>query len=317
MRYVEIPGTELRVSMIGLGCNAFGERADREASLAIVDRALDAGVTLLDTADMYCEGRSEEILGEALKGRRDRVVLATKGGGVARGIAPGGGSRKYLTHALEASLRRLRTDYVDLYYVHYFDPATPGLETLETLDELRRAGKIRAIGVSNYSAWQVCKSLWTSERAGLIRVACVQASYSLVDRTTELEMLPLCIDQQIGLWAFWPLGGGILTGKYRANEPPPDTSRILTQPILAKSFTPSRIALAERVASAAAKLRCTPAQLALAWVLSRPGVTGALIGATKVSQLEDNVGAMDVVIPEELARELEDLSAEARWTPFR
>lgn len=317
MRSVQLPSSDLRVSVIGLGCNAFGTRADRAAAFAILDRALDAGITLLDTADMYGKGESEVILGEWLQGRRDRLVLTTKGGGAGNAPAERGGSRTYLKAAFEASLRRLRTDYVDLYYVHYYDDVTPDDETFGALDELRCEGKIRAVGVSNYAAWQVGRTLCASERNGFVRCSVVQASYSLIDRTAELEMLPLCRAENLGFYAFWPLGGGILTGKYHTDTPPPPASRLLTQPLFAQSVTSPRLTFAERVASIARDNGWSPSQLALAWVLGRSGVTGALCGATRPAQLDDNLGALDIDLPNQLMRELEELSADALRTPFR
>lgn len=317
MRFDVLPSSDLKVSVIGLGCNSFGTRADRDASLRILDRALDAGITLFDTADMYGNGKSEEILGEWVPKRRERVVLTTKGGGAGNKPAERGGSRQHLRSALEASLRRLQTDYIDLYYVHYFDGGTPDDETFGTLEEFKREGKIRAVGVSNYSAWQVCRTLWASERNKFVRCSVVQASHSLIDRTAELEMLPLCRAEQVGFYAFWPLGGGILTAKYHSDEPPPPSSRLLTQPIFAQSVTSPRLSFAQRVASMAREHGWTPAQLALAWVLKRPGVTGALCGATRTEQLDDNLGALDVDLSDDLMRELEELSSDAQRTPFR
>lgn len=317
MRTVRLPHSDLSVSVLGLGCNSFGTRADRTAAVAILDRALDAGITLFDTADMYGNGKSEEILGEWLQGRRDKVILTTKGGGAGNKPAPQGGSRAYLKDALEASLRRLRTDYIDLYYVHYYDGETPDDETFATLDHFKREGKIRAAGVSNYAAWQVCRTLCTSLRHDFIRCSVVQASYSLIDRTAELEMLPMCRAEDVGFYAFWPLGGGILTGKYREDAPPPPSSRLLTQPLFAQSVTSPRLQFAERVASIARQFGWSPAELALAWVLKRPGVSGALCGATRTEQLDDNLGALDIELGDETMQQLEDLSADARRTPFR
>ena len=317
MQSVQLPHSDLRASILGLGCNAFGTRADRDAAFAILDRALDAGITLFDTADTYGNGKSEEILGEWLQGRRDRVVLTTKGGGSGNAPAERGGSQTHLRNALEASLRRLRTEYVDLYYVHYYDGVTPDEETFGALDAFKHEGKIRAAGVSNYAAWQVERTLWTSERAGLIRCSVVQASYSLVDRTAELEMLPLCRAENVGFYAFWPLGGGILTGKYHVDAPPPPSSRLLTQPLFAKSVNAPRLAFAERVTAIAREHGRTTAQLALGWILGRDGVSGALIGATRPEQLADNLGSLDLELSAQLAHEMEELSADALRTPFR
>ncbi len=250
MEYRRLGRTGFRVSALGLGCNAFGSRTDEGSARAILDRAIAAGITLVDTADMYAEQDSERILGAALAGRRDKVLLSTKGGArVGPRPNDGGASRQHLVTALEASLRRLRTDYVDLYSVHFPDPETPDEETLGTLDDLVRAGKIRYVCASNYAAWQVCRALWTSERRNTVAFQAVQASYSLVDRTVELELQPLCRELGLGLIAFWPLGGGLLTGKYAPDQEPPPGSRALTQPVFRASFTHERL-LGARAATA-------------------------------------------------------------------
>ncbi|MGH7715681.1 MAG: aldo/keto reductase [Vulcanimicrobiaceae bacterium] len=317
MRSAVLPNSDLRVSVVGLGCNAFGTRADRDSSIAILNSAFEAGVTLFDTADIYGNGKSEEILGEWLKERRDRVVVTTKGGGAGNKPAERGGSRAHLQRALDASLKRLQTDYIDLYYVHYFDGVTPDDETFATLDAFKREGKIRAVGISNYSAWQVCRTLWTSQRNTFVQCSVVQASYSLIDRTAEIEMLPLARAENLGFYAFWPLGGGILTAKYHADAPPPPSSRLLTQPLFAQSVTSPRLSFAKRVAVMAGEHGWSPAQLALAWVLKRPGVTGVLCGATRTAQLDDNLGTVEIELPDDVMRELEELSADAQRTPFR
>lgn len=318
MEYRTLGRTGFRVSALGLGCNAFGSRTDERTARSILDRALDAGVTLVDTADMYSDQESERILGEALAGRRDRVVLSTKGGSrVGSGPNDAGASRHHLVTALEASLRRLRTDWVDLYTVHFPDPETPDEETLRALDDLVSAGKVRYICASNYAAWQVCRALWASDRRGTVAFQAVQASYSLVDRTVELETQPLCRATGLGMVAFWPLGGGVLTGKYAPDEEPPAGSRAMTQPIFQRSFTRERLLLARELQRLARAHEESPAAVALAWVLRRPAVSSVLVGATRVEQLEENLRAIELSLDDALVKELDELSDPARWTPFR
>lgn len=318
MQYRRLGRTGFRVSAVGLGCNAFGSRADESAARAILDRALDAGVTLIDTADMYADQRSEEIIGVALSGRRDAVVLSTKGGSrVGAGPNDEGATRHHLVRALEASLRRLRTDYVDLYTVHFPDPYTPDEETMSTLDSFVRAGKIRYVCASNFAAWQVMRSLWASERIGAVTIQAVQASYSLLDRTVETELRPMCQDRGLGLVAFWPLGGGLLTGKYVTDQAPPADSRVLTQPVFQRSFTRERHQLADEFASIARECDVQPAALALSWVLHQETVSSVLVGSTKPDQLSQNLRALDVALDPEMLERLDVLSAAARRTPFR
>lgn len=317
MEYRRLGHTGFRVSALGLGCNAFGGRADERSAKAILDRALEAGITLIDTADTYAHQASERILGEALAGRRDEVILSTKGGSqVGDGANERGASRHHLIAALEGSLRRLRTDYVDLYTLHFPDPETKDEETLAALDDLVSSGKIRYICASNYAAWQLCRALWASDRCGTVAFQAVQASYSLVDRTVELEMQPLCLDQGLGLLAFWPLGGGLLSGKYAPGADPPPGSRALTQPVFQQSFTRDRQHLASELRRIACARGESPAALALAWVLRRPAISSVLVGATRVEQLEQNLSALHVELDDELV-ELDELSSPARWTPFR
>ncbi|NKQ58032.1 aldo/keto reductase [Amycolatopsis sp. K13G38] len=318
MEHRRLGNTGFRVSALGLGGNAFGGRADARSARNILDRALAAGITLVDTADSYAGQESERILGEALTGRRDQVVLASKGGSqVGAGPNDHGATRHHLIAALDGSLRRLRTDYLDLYTVHFADPETGDEETLSALEAMVSAGKVRYVCASNYPAWRVCRALWTSDRRGLVRFQAVQASYSLVDRTVELETQPLCLDQGVGIIAFWPLGGGLLSGKYAPGENPPPGSRALTQPIFRRSFTPQRLELARELRCIAEQRGETPGALALAWVLRRPGISSVLVGATRVEQLEQNLRCLAVEFDDELMEQLDSLSAASRWTPFR
>ena len=319
MDYRLLGRSGLRVSGIGLGCNAFGSRCDAATASAIIDRAIDAGINLIDTADMYSGTASERIVGDALKRhQRESVVLATKGGArLGDGPNDRGSSRAHLTAAVNASLDRLQTDYIDLYQVHFADPDTPDDETMDILDDLVAAGKIRYAGASNYPAWRLCRALWASDHASTVRFQALQASYSLADRTAEAEVIPCCLDLGLGVLAYWPLGGGLLTGKYREGEPPPEGSRVRTQPIFEQSFTGPRLRLAAAITDLARQCGAEPTALALSWVRGRPGISSVLTGATAIGQLEQNLRAVDVQIEPEVAARLDELSRDSVWTPFR
>lgn len=300
------------MSVLGLGTNAFGGRATADVSRDVIAAALACGMTFIDTANIYTGGQSETILGEALRGRRHEAVLATKAGLVA---GPGphdrGSSRLHLMRELEASLRRLETDYVDLYQIHTFDPTTPPEETLRTLDDMVRQGKVRYIGASNHRAWELMKMLGMSDRLGLERYVSIQPSYSLGDRVPERELVPLCLDQGVGLIAYFPLAGGLLTGKYRPGVAPPPDSRAAKSPAFGKKMLEheARRALAEGVVAVAAEVGATPSQVALAWILARPAVATAIAGATRVSQVEENAAAAELELPAEILGRLDALSA--------
>jgi aryl-alcohol dehydrogenase-like predicted oxidoreductase len=300
------------VPVIGLGANNFGGRATPEASREVIAAALANGIRLIDTANVYAATKSEAIIGEALEGRRHEAIIATKAG-----IVTGGGERRHDTsraHVLrevEASLRRLRTDYIDLYQMHAYDPLTPLDETLRALDDLVRAGKVRYIGASNYQAWQLLKAVGLSERLGLERFVSVQPSYSLADRRVEGELVPACLDQGIGIIAYLPLAGGLLTGKYvGATEVPPD-SRAAKVPGYDRLMLEgeARQALARGVVELARARGVTAGQLALAWLIGRPGVATAIAGATRAAQVEENARAAELSLDAEALERLEHLSA--------
>lgn len=310
MKYRKLGQSGLKVSEVGLGTNIFGTRADRSTSIAIVHRALDGGLNLIDTANMYTGGSSEEIIGEALKDRRGEAILTTKASmKVGDGPNDVGSSRWHMMREVEKSLRRMKTDYIDLYLVHQFDPDTPLEETLRALDDLVSSGKVRYVGASNYSAWQLCKGLWTSDRRNLVRYEVVQEGYSLADRAVESEMVPMCLDQGVGLVAYFPLASGLLTGKYRSGQPLPEDSRAAANARVAERVQdPQRLELAAGLSSLAESIGCTPAQLALAWLLSKPVVTSVISGARTVAQLEENLGASDVAVPHDVVAQLDELS---------
>lgn len=309
MRYRQLGRSGLRVSAYALGTNAFGGRADEEASTAIIHHALDHGVTLIDTANIYTGGQSERIIGQAIRGRRAEVILATKCGmRVGDGSNDETSSRWHIMREVERSLGRLGTDYIDLYQIHRFDATTPLEETLRALDDLVRQGKVRYVGCSNYAAWQLCKALWLSDRHGFVRFDSVQPEYSPADRRIESELVPLCLDQGVGILAYFPLAGGLLTGKYRPGSRPPQGSRAVTQPRFAARLTDRNLALAQEMERVAAEVGATVAQVTLAWVMNRPGITSALVGATRVAQQEENLRAVELQLPPEVMDRITELS---------
>jgi aryl-alcohol dehydrogenase-like predicted oxidoreductase len=309
MKYQTLGRAGLKVSAIGLGANNFGGRADKAASIATIHAALDAGVTLIDTANTYAGGNSETIIGEALQGRRHEAVVATKAGmKVGETWADNGSSRFHLFRQLEISLRRLNTDHIDLYQIHRFDAETPLEETLRALDDMVRQGKVRYIGASNYAAWQLMKALAISERNSFVRYDSVQPEYSLANRAVERELVGLCRDQGVGLIPYFPLAGGILTGKYKRGEQAPAGSRFSGPAMAARLQDEAKMSLSEGVVAIAQDVGCTPAQLALAWLLHQKVVCSVISGATRPAQVQENVGALDVKLSEDALKRLDELS---------
>jgi aryl-alcohol dehydrogenase-like predicted oxidoreductase len=305
--------TGLKVSNLCLGAMTFGNAqwgCDEATAVRIVDRFLDAGGNFIDTADVYSSGVSEEITGRAIRKKRDQVVLATKVAGP-MGTGPNdlGLSRKHVLDAVEKSLRRLGTDHVDLYQVHAYDPSTPLDETLRALDDCVRAGKVRYLGCSNYSAWQLMKANAIAAAQGIARFDCLQPQYSLVCRHIEREHLPLCREEGIGVIPWSPLGGGLLTGKIRRGAAPPAGSRAAIDPMNRARFQSDRnLSVAEAVVEVGARLGRSASQVALAWVAEQPGVTAPIFGARTLEQLEDNLGAADLVLDDEARKRLEEAS---------
>jgi aryl-alcohol dehydrogenase-like predicted oxidoreductase len=283
---------------------------DDATSKAIVDRFLEAGGNFIDTADIYSVGVSEEITGRAIRDRRQSLVLATKvAGPMGGGPNDLGLSRKHILEAVDASLRRLGTDYVDLYQVHAFDPTTPLDETLGALDDCIRVGKVRYAGCSNYSAWQLMKANALARELGTARFDCLQPQYSLVCRFIEREHLPLCIEEGIGVIPWSPLAGGLLTGKIRSGQAPPEGSRASVDTMNQERFSSERnLEIADVVAQVARTLGKTSSQVALAWVMCQPGVTSPIFGARNLEQLEDNLAAADLTLDEEAIGRLEEVS---------
>jgi aryl-alcohol dehydrogenase-like predicted oxidoreductase len=308
MKYRRLGTSGLKVSEIGLGCNNFGMRIDQAQTTAVVHAALDAGVTLFDTADVYGAKQSEVMLGVALGARRHEVVLATKFG-LPTGALPygAGGSRRYVTAAVEASLKRLGTDYIDLYQMHRPDPETPIDETLRALDDLVRAGKVRYLGNSNFTGWQVTDADWTARSLGLNRFVSAQNNYSLVERAVEAEVLPACERFGLGMLPFFPLASGLLTGKYRRGEPPPEGTRLAAWgPRGAAFMSEANFDRAERLSAWAEGRGRTILELAFAWLLARPAVSSVIAGATSPVQVSLNAATADWVLS---AGDLEEVAA--------
>lgn len=309
MEYRQLGRTGTRVSELCLGAMTFGREADEDASRAIIDRFIDAGGNFIDTADMYSRGGSEEVVGRALTGRRDDIVLATKVRfPMGEGPNDHGASRRHIREGIEASLRRLQTDHVDLYQIHCWDPATPLEETLSTLDDLVREGKVRYIGASNYTGWQLAKALGISALRGWEPFISLQPQYSLVVRDIERELLPLCRAEGLAVLPWSPLGRGVLTGKYRRGEAPPENTRGESDPLTQNLLDDRTFAVAEAVGKVAADLGRTPAQVALNWVMTRDGVTAPIVGARTVEQLDDNLGALGWRLDDEHDRQLHEAS---------
>ncbi|BFH59620.1 aldo/keto reductase [Paenibacillus azoreducens] len=318
MRYRRLGGSGLEVSVLGLGTNAFGKRADQEESARIIHHAIDRGVNFIDTANIYAGSESERIIGEALADKRHGVVLATKAG-LVNGEGPNtkGSSRYHLMQELDRSLKRLQTDYVDLYQIHTFDPHTPLEETLRTLDDMIRSGKVRYIGASNYAAWELMKALGISDMRGLNRYVSIQTSYSLADRTPEQEIVPLCLDQGVGIIPYFPLAGGILTGKYSFADRAPLNSRAQTDLNFGRFINDRTLELSESVSRLAEDSGCTPSTLSLAWLMEQPAVSTVIVGATRTEQLDENLKCLELNPGRNVLNKLDGISEAFRYgRPF-
>ncbi len=296
MDYTQLGRSGLRVPKLVLGCMTFGREIDEAAAQPIIRRALDAGIDFFDTADVYGQGASEEIVGRALKDVRERVVIATKFFGK-MGEAPNdqGASRQHIMSSAEASLRRLQTDRIDLYQIHRFDPATPLDETLRALDDLVSAGKVRYLGCSNFAAWQIVKALWVSDREHWAEFVSVQPRYNLLFREPEIDLLPMCESEGLGVIPYSPLAGGFLTGKYQRGAPIPPDSRLATVSWYQDIYVKEKSFRVVDALAQYARTRGIPKeQLAIAWVLSHPTVTAPIVGARTVEQLETALAAYDL-----------------------
>jgi aryl-alcohol dehydrogenase-like predicted oxidoreductase len=326
LEYRQLGKSGLRVSALTLGTMTFGGRAqfanvgdtDLEGARRQIDMALDAGVNLIDTADIYSLGASEQIVGDALKGRRDQVLLATKARfGMGRGPNDAGLSRQHLIEACEASLRRLQTDHIDLYQVHEWDGQTPLQETLGALEHLLQSGKVRYVGCSNFAGWQVLKALGIADANGLPRFVSQQVYLSLQERSAEYEIVPSALDQGLGLLIWSPLAGGLLSGKYRRGQPPPPGSRHASEWDEPPVYDEDRLYdTVEALVEIADNRGVSPARVALAWLLSRPGVTTVIVGARTDEQLADNLAAAELELSADEHARLEQVSRPPLIYPY-
>jgi aryl-alcohol dehydrogenase-like predicted oxidoreductase len=294
MEWRNLGSSGLRVSLVGLGCNNFGGRIDLATSRKVVNRAIDLGITLLDTADIYGnQGGSETALGEILGETRKHIVLATKFGMVmdeARGLK--GASRRYIMSAVEGSLKRLKTDWIDLYQLHIYDPLTPIEETQRALDDLIRQGKVRYVGCSKLPAWRVTEAHWTARAHNLNAFVSIQDEYSLVVRDIERDLIPVARAYGLGLLPYFPLASGLLTGKYKRGAPPAEDSRFAKMPNLGERYlTEANFALVEKLEAFAKARGHSLLELAFSWLAARPYVASVIAGATRPEQIEQNVKA--------------------------
>jgi aryl-alcohol dehydrogenase-like predicted oxidoreductase len=326
MEFRKLGGSGLKVPALSFGTGTFGGTHGFEAwgtsgvkeAARLVDICLESGISMFDSADIYSQGRAEEILGKAIKGRRDQVIVSTKG---TFRMGPGdndvGSSRQHLTEAIEASLRRLGTDHIDIYQLHGFDALTPVEEVLQTLDAFVRAGKIRYIGCSNFSGWHLMKSLAASERLGLARYVAHQAYYSLIGREYEWELMPLALDQGVGAIVWSPLGWGRLTGKIRRGQPRPKVSRLPGSIEYAPPVTDERLyRVVDALDLVAEETGRSVPQIAINWLLQRPSVANVIIGARDEKQLRQNLGAVGWNLTPAQVAALEAASATTKVYPY-
>ncbi|MGI0130626.1 MAG: aldo/keto reductase [Thermoplasmata archaeon] len=324
MQHTKLGRTGLNVSRLCLGTMTFGLQIDEAAAFAVLDRAAEAGVTFLDTADVYPLGGSveragttEKIIGRWLKGKRNQFVVATKAFG-RTGPQPwdAGNSRRHIMDAVDASLHRLGTDWIDLYQLHQYDPQTPIDETLQALSDLVRVGKVRYIGCSNFLAYRLARSVGRSEALGIARFESVQPRYNLLFREFERELFPLCLDEGIGVIPYNPLAGGMLSGKHDRTKPPPEGTRF-SIPNAGRMYQDrywheSVFDAVDAFVRLAGEAGLNPATLAIAWVLKQPAVTAPIIGASRPDQLSDTLAALDVQLDDDLLGKLDELTREFR-----
>lgn len=321
MEYRQLGVTGVRVSAIAYGTFPLGTYTDTAAGVRMIHAAMERGVNFIDTANVYFEGRSEDIVGAALRDRRNRAVLASKVGRLAGpGPNESGAARYHIAREVEGSLRRLKTDYIDVYYIHIPDPTTPLEETLRALDDLVHQGKVRYLGTSHFAAWHIVDGLRLAERNRLTPWVVEQPRYCLIDRAIEQEVAPMAKALGIGIVAHSPLGGGFLTGKYRPGEPPPPDSRFAARPDGITSLpqhydqmmSEPNLAVVETLREFAREYGTTPSAIALAWVLAQPFISSAIIGPKNPAQLADNLAAAEIDLAAEHVDRLTAISDFAR-----
>jgi len=311
MHYRILGETGVRVSCLCMGTVTFGREANEEAAAAMFHRCREAGINFFDTANVYADGQAEKILGRLIADCRDEIVLTSKAGFPAGDdVNARGLSRRHIVRSVEASLKQLGTDRLDLYFVHTFDPSTPVEETLRALDDLVHQGKILYPAASNWAAWQIATALGISAREGLARFECIQPMYNLAKRQAEVEILPLAQAERLGVISYSPLGGGLLTGKYGTKQRP-DQGRLVDNSMYVRRYgDPAYYEIAERFTAHAKERGVHPATLAVAWVMTNPALTAPIIGARNVEQLEGSLAALDVPMTPEWRAEISALSIE-------
>ena len=309
MEYRRLGTSGLKISAVGLGCNPFGNEVDQATAKAIVDAAMDEGVTYFDTADSYFEGRSEQLLGEALKGRRHEVIVATKfGNRTGPGPNDSGASRKHILESCEASLRRLQTDCIDVYQVHTPDRSTPIEETMRALDDLVRAGKVRYIGCSNFFEWEVAEAQWQARKRGLTEFVSCQDFYNLLYRDIEKRMEPFCIKNGLGMIPYFPLAGGLLGGAFQRGVEPEPGSRAAIRPTFKAWDTDRNWTAQERLRDFAAERGWALSQMAVAWLLTRPMMATVIAGADRPEHIRENVKALEVRFSEADLKKIDEIT---------
>jgi aryl-alcohol dehydrogenase-like predicted oxidoreductase len=306
VEYRQLGHAGVRVSVIGMGTNQFGSKVDQTTVSSVIDAAQDLGINFIDTADVYAQGKSEETLGHALKGRWHRFVLATKVyGKTGDGPNDYGASRYHIMNGIEASLRRLQSDHIDLYQIHRWDENTPIEETLRALDDLVRSGKVRYVGASAFASWQLAKANLLADLQGWSPFVTVQSHYHMLERKVEREVIPYCQTHDVGFIPYFPLAGGFLTGKYKQGAPPPSGSRGETSSYVQQYMTDENYTKVKDLTAWAEARDRTMAQLAHAWLLAQPQVCSVISGLTRLEHLQQNAKAADWSLTEEQIEEVE------------
>jgi len=308
--YRRLGRSGLEVSVVGIGCNNFGRRLDLDGTAAVLNQAIDEGINLLDTADIYGgEGASEELMGKALEGKRHQVVLATKfAGPMGEGPMSKGTSRNHIIDAVDASLRRLKTDYIDLYQVHFPDKKTPMEETMRALDDLVRAGKVRYLGNSNYAGWQIAHAQWIAEHYRMTPFISAQNEWSLLKRAVETEVVPAAQEFGLGVLPYFPLASGLLTGKYKRGAAAPEGTRLAAGPMAERALTDANFDIVEQLETYVQERGHTLLELAFSWLASHPAVGSVIAGATKPEQVTSNAAAASWVLTDEERAEVDQIA---------
>ena len=308
MQYRSLGKSGLKVSAIGLGTNQFGGKVDQSTSNNIIAAALDGGVNLIDTADVYQNGRSEEFIGKALQGKREKALIATKGYfSTGEGPNDRGASRHHILSAVEASLRRLNTEAIDLYQIHRWDDETPIQETMQVLDDLIRSGKVRYIGASNFSAWQLVWANDIADKNNWTKMVSIQPHYHMFERTIESELIPACLNFKIGILPYFPLAGGFLTGKYKVGEPPPPDSRGATSQYVQNYLTPKNHAILDNLITFTQNHNHNMVELAHAWLLAQSQISSVISGATRVEQVQANIASAEWILTNEEVQQVNQI----------